>query len=210
MASRFFARLLLNSVLCAAGILGFGATTASAQVSSRITAPIASTSTIPIAHSIHPRAMLGNDLGPKAEDTMLHGMSIRFNMTDAQQAALDQLLNDLQNPSSPRFQQWLTPAQYAAQFGMSAADLAKVSAWLTSRGFTVTGVANGGSFITFDGTVGQVQRAFATSIHTLSANGETHFANMTEVSLPSAFAGSVAAVTGLHDFRLKPRVQRQL
>ncbi|HEV2645202.1 MAG TPA: protease pro-enzyme activation domain-containing protein [Acidobacteriaceae bacterium] len=207
MASRFFARLLLNSVLCAAGILGFCATTASAQVSSRITAPIASTSTIPIAHSIHPRAMLSNDLGPKAENTMLHGMSIRFNMTDAQQAALDQLLNDLQNPSSPRFQQWLTPAQYAAQFGMSAADLAKVSAWLTSRGFTVTGVANGGSFITFDGTVGQVQRAFATSIHTLSANGETHFANMTEVSLPSAFAGSVAAVTGLHDFRLKPRVQ---
>jgi subtilase family serine protease len=33
-----------------------------------------------------------------------------------------------------------------------------------------------------------------------------HFANVTDVQLPSAFAGVVAAVTGLHDFRFKPRV----
>ncbi|HEV2619205.1 MAG TPA: protease pro-enzyme activation domain-containing protein, partial [Acidobacteriaceae bacterium] len=207
MARNCFARFVLHATLCVAGIAGLGITAASAQTRSRISQPITDSNVVAIVHSVHPLAKSGSDLGPAAEDTPLRGMSIRFNMTDAQQAALDQLLSDQQNPSSPRYLQWLTPAQYAAQFGMPAADLAKVSAWLKAHGFTVTGVANGGTFITFDGTVGQVQRAFATSIHTLSVNGETHFANLTEVSVPGAFAGSVATVTGLHDFRLKPNVR---
>jgi subtilase family serine protease len=201
---RLLPRLLLSATVCTAAFAGVGV--ASAQAHARITTPITGSGFVAIAHSIQPRAKLGTDLGPMAEDTPLHGMSIRFNMTDAQQAALDQLLSDQLNPSSPRYHQWLTPAQYGAQFGMSAADLAKVSAWLTAQGFTITGVANGGTFITFDGTVGLAQSAFATSIHTLSVNGATRFANVTDVSMPSAFAGTVAAVTGLHDFKFKSRM----
>jgi subtilase family serine protease len=81
-----------------------------------------------------------------------------------------------------------------------------VTAWLAGEGFTVTGVANGGTFVTFDGTVAQADAAFGASIHNLSVNGEAHFANITNISVPSAFANVVGAVTGLHDFRPKPRV----
>jgi subtilase family serine protease len=137
-------------------------------------------------------------------------MSLRFTPSAAQQAALDQLLADQQNPASPRFHQWLTPQQYAAQFGLSSNDIAKVTAWLTSQGFTVTGVANGGSFVTFDGTVAQAQTAFATSIHNLSLNGESHFANIANPSVPSAFADVVGAVTGLHDFRARPHLHTSI
>jgi subtilase family serine protease len=133
-------------------------------------------------------------------------MSLHFTLSAEQQAAINQLLADQQDPASPRYHQWLTPQQYAAQFGLSSSDIAKVTAWLTGQGFTVTGVANGGDFITFSGSVAQVQTAFATSIHSLALNGETHFANVTSISVPSAFAGVVGAVSGLHDFRLKPRV----
>jgi subtilase family serine protease len=203
-------RFVIASVLGVALLAGAGQPTASAQIRSRINAPIADTGRVAIAHSVHPRAKLGTDLGPTAGDKVLHGMTIRFNMTDTQQAALDQLLSDQQNPSSARYHQWLTPTQYGAQFGMSSADLAKVSGWLSAQGFTVTGVANGGTFISFDGTVGQVQSAFGTSIHNLSVNGETHFANMTDISVSAAFAGAVAAVNGLHDFRLQPRIRASL
>jgi subtilase family serine protease len=161
---------------------------------------------VAIPGSIHPRALQSTDLGPLAGDTHLPGMSLHFTPSAAQQAEIDQLLADLQDPASPRYHQWLTPQQYAAQFGLSSSDLAKITAWLSSQGLTVTGVANGGSFVTFDGTVAQVQTAFATSIHSLSLNGETHFANVTSISVPSAFAGVVGNVSGLHDFRLKPRV----
>jgi len=54
-------------------------------------------------------------------------MSIRFSMTEQQQAALNQLLANQQNPSSPLYHQWLTPAQLAAKFGVNTADIAKLA-----------------------------------------------------------------------------------
>jgi hypothetical protein len=195
------------------GLAGVGIPSASAappnSIPDRITTPVTNSNASPIPNSVHPQARLATDLGPAPADTSL-GMSIRFNMSAAQQAALDQLLADQQNPSSPRYHQWLTPAQFGAQFGLSSNDLAKVSTWLTSQGFTVTGVANGGAFIHFDGSVAQAQAAFHTSIHSLSVNGENHFANVTDISVPSAFAGVVVGVTGLHDFRLKPHLHASI
>jgi subtilase family serine protease len=176
----------------------------------RITAAVSSSRMAAIPGSVSPRALQATDLGPLPGETVLSGMSLRFTPSAAQQAAIDQLLADQQDPASPRYHQWLTPQQYAAQFGLSSSDLAKVTAWLAGQGFTVAGVANGGTFVTFSGSVAQVQTAFATSIHRLSLNGETHFANVTGVSVPSAFAGVVGAVAGLHDFRLKPRVHTSI
>jgi len=49
-----------------------------------------------IPHSVQPKARLASDLGPKRGDARLQGLSIHFNMSTAQQAALDQLLVDQQ------------------------------------------------------------------------------------------------------------------
>lgn len=198
-------RLIFTAAVYVVGLAGIGVPAASAQVRNRISIPVSSDSHVEVPNSVHPRARLAADLGPAQADTKLEGMTIRFSLTATQEAALDQLLADLQNPSSPRYHQWLTPAQYGAQFGLSSADIAKVTAWLTGQGFTVTGVANSGTFVTFDGTVAQAQAAFGTSIHSLSLNGETHFANITNPSVPNAFASVVGGITGLHNFRLKPR-----
>ncbi|MGA1981607.1 MAG: protease pro-enzyme activation domain-containing protein [Acidobacteriaceae bacterium] len=206
MACTSLPRLLFKSAIYFVGLAGVVVTAASGAAQNRITAEVSNSSRVAIAGSVHPLAQSGMDLGPAPAATRL-GMSIRFNMTPAQEAALDQLLADQQNPASPRYHQWLTPAQYGAQFGLSSADIAKVTAWLTSQGFMVTAVANGGTFVLFSGTVAQAQTAFGTSIRSLSLNGEMHFANVTNVQVPSAFAGVVQAVTGLHDFRLKPRIR---
>ncbi|HKO19587.1 MAG TPA: Ig-like domain repeat protein, partial [Acidobacteriaceae bacterium] len=62
-------------------------------------------------------------------------------------------------------------------------------------------------FIRFTGTAAQAQTAFGTSIHTVSYNGETHYANVTNASIPTAIAAVVSGVAGLHDFRIKPHVR---
>jgi len=208
-----FRRLLCSAAVVfalAAAVLPAASAAAQGRVPNgipdRITAAVSSSRMAAIPGSVSPRALQATDLGPLPADTVLSGMSLRFTPSAAQQTAIDQLLAGQQDPASPLYHQWLTPQQYAAQFGLSSADLAKITAWLAAQGFTVAGVANGGTFVTFSGSVAQVQAAFATSIHRLSLNGETHFANVTGVSVPSAFAGVVGAVTGLHDFRLKPRV----
>ena len=158
-----------------------------------------------------PAAMAAVDLGPTAGNTKLAGMSLRFSMTDAQSAALDQLLlTDQQNPASPLYHQWLTPAQFGAQFGLSSADIAKVTAWLAAQGFTVTGVANSSTFVTFDGTVAQAEAAFGTSIHNVSLNGRDPLCQHQRTSpCPVRWRGVVGGVMGLHNFRLKPHLRRQ-
>jgi subtilase family serine protease len=186
-----------------------GISTSFAAVPDRITTQVSVSNRATLAGSVHPKAKSSTDLGAAPAGKQLTSMSLRFSMTPAQQSALNQLLIDQQNPGSPQYRQWLTPAQYGAHFGLSSADIAKVTSWLTSEGLTVTGVSNSSTFVTFDGTVAQVDAAFGTSIHSLSFKGVSHFANLSDVSLPSAVQSVVMDVTGLHDFRLHPHIQQQ-
>jgi subtilase family serine protease len=174
-------------------------------VQNRIAGPVNSGSRVALPGSIGGRARHSTDLGLAPADRKLESLSLRFNMTPAQQADLNQLLAAQLNPSSPSYHQWLTSEQFGARFGLSSSDLANVSSWLTSQGFTITGIAKSSTFITFSGTVGQVQQAFGTTIHNVSHNGEPHITNLTDPTLPSAIANVTLAVTGLSDFRLKPR-----
>ena len=178
-----------------------------AAVQNRVVAAVSMEQKASLAHHVHPKALLAADMGAADGSLKLSNLSIRFSLTDAQQAALTELLLEQQQPSSANYQKWLTPEQYAAQFGLSASDLAKVSGWLTSQGFTVTGTARSGTFITFSGTASQVQSAFSTTIHSLAVDGVTHYANLTDPSVPAAFSGVITGITGLHDFRLAPRIK---
>jgi len=159
-----------------------------------------------MAGGVSPRLAAAIDLGVAPADHVLPMMSLNFQMTTAQQAALTQLLADQQNPASPRYHQWMTPEQFASQFGLAAVDMAKVSSWLTAQGFTVTSVARGGLFVQFSGTVAQAEKAFGTEIHTVSLRGEQHIANITAPSLPKAIAAVTAGIGGLDDFKPKAHV----
>ena len=98
-------------------------------------------SRVVIADSVNPHAREATDLGVTPDDTPIQSVSLRFNLTPAQNAALDALLGDQQNPSSARYHQWLSPEQYATQFGLSSADLSSVTRYLQSEGLTVAAVA---------------------------------------------------------------------
>ena len=193
--------LLLGSSLLSSGIQ------AQTAVEDRISQPIEQASMAPIAGSIHPLAKAAMDEGLVDNSKTLAGMTINFRRTAAQEASLQALLQAQQTPGSPNYHQWLTPAQFGQQFGMSSADLAKVSDWLQQEGFTVNSVAQSNNAISFSGTVANVERAFQTQIHSYSLNGEKHFANATNISIPAAMAGTVSSVRGLDDFRPKARVQ---
>ena len=173
----------------------------------RITQPIDSSSMAVQTGSVHPMAKAEFDQGLADNAKVLQGMTINFKRTATQEASLQALLKAQQDPSSPSYHKWLTPAQFGEQFGMSSADLAKVSAWLQEAGFTVSAVSQSSNSIFFSGNIANVEKAFQTQIHNYSVNGETHFANATQISLPSAFAATVGAVRGLNDFRLKPRIK---
>lgn len=174
-------------------------------VQNRIVSNIDETSRVPLQHAVSPRALAARDLGSAPGNQALSTLTMHFGMTSTQQTTLTQLLVDLQNPSSPKYHQWLTPEQFKAQFGLSASDMAKVTSWLTKQGFTITGTSRSSTFVTFTGTVTQVQQAFGTSIHSVTVDGEQHIANLTDPVLPAAIANVVSNISGLNDFKMKSR-----
>jgi Pro-kumamolisin, activation domain/Bacterial Ig-like domain (group 3) len=171
----------------------------------RIAGPIDSSQVVAVKGNVHGLAQPRFDLGRTDGSKMIHGVTLAFRPSAAQQKDLNNLLAQQQDRSSPNYHKWLTPAQFADRFGMTQGDIDRVAAWLESQGFTVASVANSRNQISFDGTVAQVESVFGTEIHNYLVDSEIHFANATNPSVPAALAESVLAIGHLHDFNPKPR-----
>ena len=157
---------------------------------------------------VHPLANAANDQGEVASNFPLPYITMMLHPSAAQQSALQQLLQDQQNPKSTSYHQWLTPEQYADRFGVSTSDMAQIVSWLQSQGFTVNPLSRSRTFITFSGNAGQVNAAFGTTIHHYKVNGVMHYANSTDPTIPSALSPMVSGFRGLHDFRPKARIAK--
>jgi subtilase family serine protease len=155
--------------------------------------------------STHRLAQPQFDAGRVDGNMKLEGVSLVFKPSPDQQAALQALLQEQQDRSSLSFHKWLTPEQYADRFGMSESDLAKVTSWLQSEGFEVNRISRGRTEIFFTGTAAQIEAAFRTEMHHYLLNGEIHFANATELSVPAAFAPTVRSIRNLSDLRAQPK-----
>jgi subtilase family serine protease len=173
----------------------------------RITGEINSGSVASLSGSQSPRATAQNDTGPVSASGRLNGMTIYFKPSATQKAELDALVKAQHTPGSSYYHRWLTPGEYASRFGLSSEDLAKVQTWLEQQGFSVDRVARSRTSLTFSGTVGQAESAFHTELHRYTTGGETHFANSTQVAIPSALSEVVQSVRNLDDFRPKPLVR---
>src|ERR1700722_12750628 len=158
-----------------------------------------------VAHWARPQF----DQGP-VESSRTMRVTMLFMPTAQQLTTLKQLVADQQDTSSPRYHQWLTAQQFGQQFGLSQADIGKISSWLQAQGFKITYVAKGQDFLSFEGNAQQVQRAFQTQIHNYSVGGKTHFANVAPPMVPAALSGIVGGFRGLHDFTPHPMIKKHV
>ena len=178
-------------------------------VASRISAAIDNTKLTTLHGNVHPMARSEFDRGAAPASLPMDHMQLVLTRSADQQTALETLLAQQQNPSSPNYHNWLTPEQFGQQFGPSDQDIQKITAWLQSQGFQVNEVAKGRTTIDFSGNAGQVQQAFHTAIHSyVMANGEQHWANSTDPQIPAALAPVVAGVSSLNNFPRKPMSHR--
>jgi uncharacterized protein (TIGR03437 family) len=190
--------------LFAIAILALSATPGVAQ-RNRITESLRSGRRTLLANHIPPQTRSGDDRGPVARNLRMQSLTLALKPSDAQQADLDRLLAEQQDPSSPNYHRWLTPEEYADRFGVSADDLAKLTDWLKSQNLTVTGTARSRNWVSFSGTAPDVEKAFSTEIHEFVVNGETHFSNVTDPSIPTGLTPVISAIHGLNDFRMHPK-----
>jgi subtilase family serine protease len=168
---------------------------------SRITQPADGGQLTVLQGNVHPMARAAFDRGAAPASLPMDHMMLVLTRSPQQQAALDALLAQQQDKSSPNYHKWLTPEQFGQQYGPSDQDVQKVTAWLESQGLSVNKVANGRTTIDFSGTAGQVQQAFHTAMHSyVMTDGTQRWANATNPSIPSALATVVGGVASLNNF----------
>ena len=195
----------LHHLFVAVSLLVFADLASGQQPGNRILEQIDVGSAAALPGSVSPRIAAARDLGRLDPAAPLDGVTLWFQPTPDQQAELDALVQAQQTPGSPAYHAWLTPAEYTARFGLSDSDLAAIENWLRSQGFNIERVSNSHTSITFSGTASQVESAFQTEMHRYQTGTETHFANATELAIPSALAGIVRSVRNLDDFRPAPQ-----
>jgi kumamolisin len=92
---------------------------------------------------------------------------------------------------------YLTPAQFAAAYGPTTADVDAVSKFLTSKGLTVTTVSGNRQVVDASGPAATVAAAFGTTMSNITVGGNTFFANDSAITLPASLAPIVSGVSGL-------------
>ncbi|MCL5963184.1 MAG: protease pro-enzyme activation domain-containing protein [Candidatus Thermoplasmatota archaeon] len=111
---------------------------------------------------------------------------------------LQSFLSALQNPQSPLYHKYLTAQQFTNDYSPSASAYNTIVNYFSSQGFQIT-TYNDRVTIALDGTVSQYDSTFHTSIYNMrSTTGRSEFyAPISQVYLPSSFAGEVVGIAGL-------------
>jgi hypothetical protein len=201
------ARTILPAVSAVAAFAIFGsnlsAQTSQTIVANRITQAIDDSSRVTLRGYVHPLANAANDRGAAPDGMALNRMHLLLRRSDSQEAALHEAIGEMNNPASPNYHKWLTPAQFGQQFGPSDQDIAAVESWLSSQGFQVSGVKPGRQVIEFSGDVAQMRQAFNAQIHRYQVNGSVHYATATNPTIPAAIAPVVSGFVSLNNFNPK-------
>jgi subtilase family serine protease len=171
-----------------------------ASVRSLITQPVDETKLTVLRGNTHPLARAEFDKGAAPADLPINHMRLVLKRSPEQESALEKLMAEQQDRSSPNYHKWLTPAEFGEQFGPSDQDVQTVTSWLQAQGFTIGPAVKSKMTIDFSGTAGQVQRAFHTAIHKYVVRGEEHWANVSDPAIPTALVSAVFGVASLHNF----------
>lgn len=196
-SSQGVSRILFLACLIAAAV----PLLAQQPVPALVTQPVNNSVRTVLLGNLHPSARPEFDQGEAPADLPLKRMLLVLRRSPQQQAELQHLIENQQYKKSASYHKWLTPAEFGVGFGPADSDIAAVTAWLRTAGFEVHQVSNGRTMIEFSGTAGLVKQAFGATIHRYRVNGEQHWANANNPSVPVALAPVVAGINSLHNFR---------
>jgi subtilase family serine protease len=198
--------ILVPSVL--SGTASAAPQAGSSVVAPRIVTAVDDTKMATLAHSTHRLAIPQYDQGAVDDSMPMQHMLLQLRRSPEQEAALKQTIDELQDPHSGKYHQWLTADEMGTKFGPAQQDIEAVSQWLSLHGFQVNTVHKNGLTIDVSGTAGQVREAFHAEIHKYVVNGQQHIANASDVQIPAALAPVISGFVALHNFMPKPALKK--
>jgi subtilase family serine protease len=165
------------------GLVSLGVIQAAAQTTGRL-----------IANNTPQFATSGKNLGP-ANTAQTIDVVIWLNPHNPGQ--LETLAEDLYEPTSSHYHDWLKPADIASRFAPTAAEAQTVGEFLSAHNLPVVRVGPDNFSVRARGTLGDVEKAFRVQINNFDVNGKTYRGNTSDPYVEGPAAGLVASVSGL-------------
>lgn len=173
-------------------VASLGVTTAQAA-----TTPDVAASRVALPNTVTPAVAHSQKQGdvPSAQQISV-AVSLKLRNT----AELDHFLAAVSTPGNQLYGHYLTPAQFAARYAPTQADVDHVVAFLRAQGLTTTVSANR-QVVDARGTTAQIAKAFGTheSAYYDASRAKQFFANDAAASLPLDVASVVQGVSGLNN-----------
>jgi subtilase family serine protease len=139
---------------------------------------------------------VSKELGPVARSTR---MSLAIGLPLRNQAELETFLQQLADPASPNYRQYLTPSQFAERFGPSEEDYQTLAAFMRANGLEVTGTHPNRMILDVGGPVANIESTLHINLMNWHhpARGD-YFAPDREPSLDTSVA--ILHIAGLDNF----------
>ncbi|WP_323119823.1 S53 family peptidase [Burkholderia alba] len=115
------------------------------------------------------------------------------------EAQLQALARDVNNPHSAQYRHFLTSAQFLANYAPTDAQVKAVTDYLRKSGFIDITVSPNRQLVSARGTAGSVKTAFNTPLVHFQYAGRSGFANAASAQVPRALGAIVGSVLGLQN-----------
>ena len=112
----------------------------------------------PSTHHLHD-AVVNGQAKPVGRLPETQSMRIVLVLPHRNEAALQSLLQDLYNPSSPSFHNWLSVEEFTTMFGPSQADYDALVNFAETHGLKVVGTSVNRMNLDVEGSVGSIEKA---------------------------------------------------
>ena len=144
------------------------------------------------------------DLGPEDQSKQI-SVTVWLNLHN--KAALDTIVEQMYDKTSPNYHRFLTMKEFKTQFAPTAKDIATVRNFLATHNMKVSSIDRNNHFIVAQGSVGDAQTAFNTKINRVMVNGVMRHATISAPSISEpATSALVSTVQGLSDLAYQANV----
>jgi pseudomonalisin len=120
--------------------------------------------------------------GSPATDEQLH---IGVMLANPQAGALQQFAYAVNDPRSPIYRDFLSPAEIDARFGLPDSTGSALRSWLTGGGLHISYASPSNDFVQAVGTVSQAERLFHVTLRSYQVAGKTFVANVNAPVVPA-------------------------
>ena len=122
---------------------------------------------------------------------------VLFMLPFKDQAGLQTFLEDVNNPSSPNYHQYLTLDEENAKYNPDVSHEQNVDAWLKGSGITGTQLVPNHLYVYAKASAAALDKLLNIQINDYTLNGRTFYAPDSTPTLPQSVAGDVTWITGL-------------